>query len=74
MVFHPSVKVAAGNQVDKGIKIQEEFVLQEPTSSQSATKVAIGELQKEDAVTQEPTSPEVVEVVAEEILGGVAIT
>ena len=58
--MHPPIEVAANNQVDKEIKIQEEVVPQEPTSSQSATKVAIGELQREDAITQEPVSPEVV--------------
>ena len=58
--MHPPVEVGADNQVDKEIKIQEEVVPQEPTSSQSATEVAIGELQKEDDVTQEPTSLEVV--------------
>ena len=73
--LHPSIEVAADNQVDKDIKIQEEVVPQEPTSLQSATEVAIGEIQKEDVVTQEPASPKVVsglpmvEVVVEEILG-----
>ena len=58
--LHPPVEVAADNQVDKEIKIQEEVAPQEPTSSQLATEVAIGEPQKEDVVTQEPTSPKVV--------------
>ena len=49
--LHPPVEIAADNQVDKEIKIQEEVVPQEPTSSQSATEVAIGEPQKEEAVT-----------------------
>ena len=71
--LHSPFEVTANNQVDKKIKIQEEVVPQEPTSLQSATEVAIGELQKEDVVTKEPTSPEVVsglpmvEVVVEEI-------
>ena len=55
--LHPTIEVVADNQGDKEIKIQEEVVPQEPTSSQSATEVAIGELQKEDAVTQELASP-----------------
>ena len=46
VALHPTVEAAADNQVDKEIKIQEEVVPQEPTSSQSAAKVAIGELQK----------------------------
>ena len=57
VALHPPVEVASDNQVDKEIKIQEEAIPQEPRSSQSATEVAIGEIQKEDAVTQEPTSP-----------------
>ena len=51
-----------------------EVAPQEPTSSQSAAKVAKGEPQKEDAVTQEPTSPGVVDVVAEESPEEVAVT
>ena len=42
--LHPTIKATADNQADKEIKIQEEVVPQEPTSSQSATEVAIGEL------------------------------
>ena len=51
MALHPHVEVVADNQAHKEIKIQEEVVPQEPTSSQSATKFAIGEPQKEDVVT-----------------------
>ena len=58
--MHPLVEAAADNQEDREIKIQEEVVTQEPTPSQSAVEVAIGELQREDVVTQEPASPEVV--------------
>ena len=73
--MHPTIKVAADNQADKEINIRDEVVTQEPTSSQSAIEVAIGELQREDAVTQEPASPKVVsetpmvEVAAGEIQG-----
>ena len=80
VALHPLVKVVAKNNVDKEIKIQEEFVTQEPTPSRSALEVAIGELQREDAVTQEPTSPEVVsetpmvEVAVGEIQGRDAVT
>ena len=78
--MHPPVEVAADNQVDKEIKIQEEVVPQEQTSSQSATEVVIGELQREDAITQELASLEVVsetlmvEVGAGEIPGRDAVT
>ena len=58
--LHPPVEAAIDNQADREIKIQEEVVTQEPTLSQSAAEVAIGELQREDDVTQEPASPEVV--------------
>ena len=47
-------------------KEEQGVVTREPTSSQSAPKIAKEELQKEDAVTQEPTYPGVVDVVAEE--------
>ena len=78
--MNPPVEAVADNQADKEIKIQEEVATQEPTPSQLATKVTIGELQREDVVTQEPTSPEVVsktpmvEVVAGEIPGRDAVT
>ena len=60
--------------------MQEDVAPQEPTSSQSATEVAIGKLQKEDAVTQEPASPKfvsrlpMVEVATEEIPGRDVVT
>ena len=56
MALHPPVKATADNQEDKEIKIQEEVVTRGPTPSQLAAKVVIGELQREDVVTQEPTS------------------
>ena len=58
--MHPPIEAAADNQADRKIKIKEQVVTQAQTPSQSAAKVAIGELQGEDVVTQEPASPEVV--------------
>ena len=58
--LHLPIIAAAENQADVETEIQEEVVTQEPTPSQSAAEVAIGELQGEDVVTQEPISPEVV--------------
>ena len=78
--LHPPDEAAANNQTDGELKIQEEVVTQEPTPSQSAVEVAIGELQGEDFVTQEPTSPQVVaeapmvEVVVGEIQGKDVVT
>ena len=42
------------------IEIQEEVVTQEPTPSQLDAEVAGGEIQGENVVTQEPSSPEVI--------------
>ena len=67
-------EIAADDQVENGIKMQEEVAPQEPTSSHPAAKVDKGKPQKEDVVTQEPTSLEGVEVVAKGIPGGVVVT
>ena len=58
--LHVPIKAVAENQADVEIEIQEEVVTQEPTPSQLAAEVAGGEFQEEGAVTQEPTSPEVI--------------
>ena len=42
----PLDEIAADNQVENGIKIQEEVSPQEPTSSQLATKISMREPQK----------------------------
>ena len=55
VALHLLVKAVADNQEDGEIKIQEEVSTQEPTPSQLVFEVAIGELQQEDAITQEPT-------------------
>ena len=60
VALHLPVKSSADNQADGEIKIQEEVATQEPTPSQLAAEVVVGELQGEVAVTQEPTSPEFV--------------
>ena len=70
----PLAEIVADDQVENEIKIQEEVVPQEPTSSQSASKIAMREPQKEDDVTQEPASPRVVDIVAKESPEKVAIT
>ena len=62
------------------LKFRQMVVTQEPTPSQSATEVAIGELQGEDVVTKEPSSLEVfleapmVEFAAREIQGRDVVT
>ena len=51
MALHPPVKDVGDNQADGEIKIQEEVSTQEPTPSQPAAEVVIGEIQREDAFT-----------------------
>ena len=58
--MHLLVKAVADNQANGEIKIQEEVATQEPTPSSVAIEDDVGELQGEDAATQEPASPEVV--------------
>ena len=55
-------------------KEEQGVVTREPTSSQSASKIAKEELHKVHAVTQEPTSPGVVDIVTEEIPEKVVVT
>ena len=80
VALHLLIKAASENQVNVENEIQEEVVTQEPTPSQLAFEVAVGELQGEDVVKQERASPEValeapmVEVAAGEIQGRDAVT
>ena len=51
VALHLPVKVAADNQTDGETKIQKEVATQEPTPSQLAVEVVVGELQGKDVVT-----------------------